>query len=182
MAGQQAPHTFKEVDGFRDWKYFFQFIGEKYADVSLAIVQKDQKMARETMRELIDNSSPYHANTFMVTIKPLDDDYQQGKNDAKYFKELEYPEYYELLVDALDKAANTGGRPTMAPHEKDNLAIAKDMFMKETRALRRRIMQDLSVSGIIPQAKSNKLKRSQRESDPDKKQYLEDLEEGGLSR
>lgn len=139
---------YKEVDGFRDWRFFFEFIGEKYADVSVAIIKKDFCMARETMRELIDNSSPYHSNVFR--IKSEDED---GK---VMFTELEYPDYYEVVVDELDKAIEMEDRPTLAPHEKEILAEAKDNFMKKSRELRRIIMADLSVSGIIPQSVTKK--------------------------
>lgn len=160
---KQQTREYKEIDGFRDWKYFFQFIGEKYSDVSVAIVQKNFQMARETMRELIDNSSPYHSSVFQVKIKPIDEKYIKGKNDAEYFEDMFYPQYYELIVDELDKAIDMEDRPTLAPHEKEILAQAKDSFMKKSRELRRMIMADLSVSGIIPQAVAKK-KRELNES------------------
>ena len=148
MSQDIKKQDYKEVDGFRDWKYFFQFIGEKYSDVSVAIVQKNFQMARETMRELIDNSSPYHSNTF--TIKSLD------ANQKEVVKKVEYPEFYEIIVDQLDQAIEMEDRPSLAPHEKEILAQAKDQFMKQSRELRRTIMQDLSTSGIIPQSVTRK--------------------------
>lgn len=150
----QKKQEYKEVDGFRDWKFYFQFIGEKYSDVSVAIIKKDFQMARETMRELIDNSCPYHSNKFKITEKTKD-----GKEKSQ---EIDYPEYYEMVVDELDKAIDMEDRPTLAPHEKEILASAKDQFMKKSRELRRIIMKDLSVSGIIPQS----VTRREREVNP----------------
>lgn len=140
---EKKNQDYKEVDGFRDWKYFFQFIGEKYSDVSVAIVQKNFQMARETMRELIDNSCPYHSSKFKIKIE-----------DKEQY--IDYPDYYELIVDELDKAIDMEDRPALAPHEKEILADAKDQFMKKSRELRRMIMRDLSVSGIIPQSVTRK--------------------------
>ena len=154
MADQkQTVQEYKEIDGFRDWKYYFQFIGEKYSDVSVALIKKDFQMARETMRELIDNSGPYHSNIFQVKTKDKD-----GKETST---EMNYPDYYELIVDQLDQAIDMEDRPSLAPHEKEILADAKDQFMKKSRELRRMIMADLSVSGIIPQA----VKKKKRELD-----------------
>lgn len=144
----QQKQEFKEVDGFRDWKFYFQFIGEKYSDVSVAIIKKDFQLARETMRELIDNSCPYHSNKFKIKV-----DLGEGKSEEK---EIEYPEYYEIIVDELDKAIDMEDRPQLAPHEKEILADAKDQFMKKSRELRRIIMKDLSISGIIPQSVTRK--------------------------
>jgi len=146
MVEEKKSQEYKEVDGFRDWKFFFQFVGEKYSDVSVARVQKNLPMLRETMRELIDNSCPYHSSVFKVKI-------------GEKTKDMEYPDYYELVVDELDQAIEMEDRPALAPHEKEILAAAKDNFVKKSRELRRKIMRDLSVSGIIPQS----VKRKTRE-------------------
>jgi hypothetical protein len=154
---KQELVKYKEVEGFRDWRDYFRFSGEKYSDVSVAFLQDNFDMVKKTMRELIDNSYPYHSNTFRMPIKATDKDYIKGENDDLYFKFLEYAEYYEILVDAYYKGLEKEKSPTVTPDDLDAISETKDLFIRESRRLRRLILVDLSVSGIIPQATEKKI-------------------------
>lgn len=159
---QPDENEYKEIDGFRDWKVFFDFIKDKYSDVSIAILKKDFEMTKETMRELLDNTYPYQSKFFKVAKKPIDDKYQEGVNDSEYYEFLDYPDYYELLVDEYYKTKDLEAEP-YNPHNNEMIAIGKDKFMKETRRLRRMIMTDLSTSAILPQAIKKKVRKVSEE-------------------
>ena len=159
---QPDASEYKEIDGFRDWKVFFDFIKDKYSDVSIAILKKDFEMTKETMRELIDNTYPYQSKFFKVAKKSIDENYKEGENDSEYFDFYDYPDYYELLVDDYYETKKLEAEPPN-PHNDEIIAIGKDKFMKETRRLRRLIMTDLSTSAILPQAIKKKVRKVSEE-------------------
>ena len=133
-------NTTTEIEGFKNWLHFYEFVSNKYSDVSIALIKKDFKAIREMMRELIDNSYPYHSNKIEIIIK-------KDQEDEKIL--IEYADYFEKLVADLDIIENDKNN-SVDPHQKQLLAVAKDNFIIQTRTLRRLIMRDLAIAGIIP--------------------------------
>lgn len=140
------PQTWTAVDGFKKWDPYFDFAKDKYSDVSVALVQKDFEMAKRTMRELIDNTSPYHNRE----IKVKD---EQDKEVA-----IDYANYFELCVDDYQEALEKETARHQTPQDKDLILKQKDNFYKQIRFIRRLIMQDLSRAEIIPSTTEKKKK------------------------
>jgi len=153
---------YKEIDGFRDWKVFYDFIKDKYQDVSVALLRKDLMTLKETMRELIDNTYPYQSKSFKVSFKKLPEEIRDRFSDQvddKGYLYLEYPDYYETLVSRyFETIAKSKEEPSDDPAAKERMSHETDRFVQESRRMRRVIMTDLSTSAIIPQAIKKKMK------------------------
>lgn len=133
MVKEEKEHI--EAKGFLNHNKYTDFIQAKYSDVSVAFLQNDFEMLKRAMRELIDNSYPYHSHKFQIQEQ-----------------EIEYPEYYEYIVSQYYQVISLEQKQSLTPKEQNQLRQIKDFFAQESRRLRRIIIKDLSLSNIIPQA------------------------------
>ena len=140
--------SFTIADGYMDHKIFSDFIKDKYSDLSVAFIQKDFNMIIKCCRELIDNSYAYHSNIFQFKVKV---------EDKEKIIEMDYPEYFESVIDSYEESILKDGSDKLTPPEMDEIAASKDIFIKETRRIRRLIMKDLAVANITPQPKKKKI-------------------------
>lgn len=150
------PKEHIEAKGFLNHNKYTDFVEDKYSDVSVAMLKNDFEMLKRTMRELIDNTYPYHSHKFTIPIKRIDENFKSGKNDLEYFKSVEYPEYYEFIVSQYYEIIKLEQKQVKTPKEQTNVAKIKDFFNQESRRLRRIIIKDLSLSNIIPKAETIK--------------------------
>lgn len=132
-----------EVEGFKKWDPFFDFVKDKYSDVSVALMHKDFETGKRAMRELIDNTSPYHNRTINVKVKEEE-------------KPMDYAEYFEFCVNDYEEALQKENSKYATPDERTEVLHKKDNFYTQIRLIRRLIMQDLSRSGIIPTTEEKK--------------------------
>lgn len=133
------------ADGFVNHKDYSDFIKDKYHDVSVAILKGDFEMIKKTIRELIDNSFAYHSNVFKFKI------------DDEKEKELHYSEYYEIIVDSFEEALVKEQKQNKTPEDFVEIANSKDIFIKESRRIRRLIMKDLATANITPTPRKKKI-------------------------
>lgn len=135
--------SYNTIEGYKNQNPFFEFVAQKYYDVSVAFARQEIANIRKTMREFIDNTYPYHSNKIKV-------EYQNQDEKKTYSQEVEYWEYFEILVNEHDQAKQMNqhrGEPG-----KKEIAKATDIFVSESRKLRRNIFRDISRAQIIPQA------------------------------
>lgn len=130
--------SYNTIEGYKNQNPFFEFVAQKYYDVSVAFARQEIANIRKTMRELIDNTYPYHSSSIELR-----------DNEDEPFH-VEYWEYFEILVSKLDNTKQMNqhrGEPG-----KKAIAEATDQFVSESRNLRRYIFRDISRAQIIPQA------------------------------
>lgn len=137
----------KQIDGFKKWDSYYQFAKDKYTDVSVAIVSKDFELFKSTMRELIDNTCPYHSKGVNITYI---------ENNETLTKKISYDEYFELIIEKLEEIKIQENSDNLTPDQMIDIANGKNLFFQETRKIRRLIMDDISTAGIIPTAEIKK--------------------------
>lgn len=133
-----------QIDGFKKWDAYYGFAKDKYSDVSVALLQKDFELSKRALRELIDNTCPYHSKGMLVKSKD-----EKGKDiDVPML----YEDYFELIVDQYEDAKVQEKNPHTTPEEKDKIPEIYNFFYQQVRLIRRMIIKDISTAGIIPTA------------------------------
>lgn len=154
MAGElKKQESFTLADGYMDHKIYSDFIKDKYSDLSVAFIQKNFDMIIKCCRELIDNSFAYHSNIFQFKVAVLDEKKQPIIEDGKpkiNVIEMDYPDYFESVIDSYEDAIMKEDSDHLTPDEIQYIASSKDIFIKETRRIRRLIMKDLATANITP--------------------------------
>lgn len=136
-------NSYVEIEGYKNWIPYFEFSKDLYSDLRTALVQKDFEMAKRCMRELIDNTVPYHNQRISIV----------DEEETHYF---DYNQYFELNVENYEAAIQREQNRHLTPDDKEEISQQKDSFYQQIRYIRRLIMQDLSRAGIIPTASTKK--------------------------
>jgi len=133
-----------QIDGFKKWDAYYLFAKDKYSDVSLALAGKDFEMSKRALRELIDNTCPYHSKGIQIISK--------DKDGKEITSAMTYEDYFELVVDKYENAKLKEKDQNILPEEKEEVFEIYNYFYQQVRFIRRLIMKDISTAGIIPTA------------------------------
>ena len=142
---ERDEKSYVEAQGFLNHNEYSSFVREKYSDASVSFNLKNFDHIKGTMRELIDNTYAYLSHSYAVP----------SKEKEKII--LDPAEYFEFIIDNFETIKEMEQKTNLTPAEREIISEGYDIFMKESRKIRRMIMQDLAVSNITPQPKKKKI-------------------------